>query len=64
MKENVLIPKPNSVFLNIQCSKCEANSIIYSHTTSNIYCKSCNELLAEKSGGKAKINGNIISALD
>ncbi|MDW3604589.1 MAG: hypothetical protein QOK67_06095 [Nitrososphaeraceae archaeon] len=37
---------------------------MYSHTTSNIYCKSCNEWLAEKSGGKAKINGNIISALD
>jgi small subunit ribosomal protein S27e len=64
MKENILIPKPNSAFLNVQCSKCGKNNIIYSHTTSNIYCKSCNELIAEKSGGKAKINGNIISALD
>jgi small subunit ribosomal protein S27e len=64
MKENVLIPKPNSAFLNIQCSKCGENNIIYSHTTSNIYCKSCHELLAERSGGKAKINGNLISALD
>ena len=64
MKENVLIPKPNSAFLNIQCSKCGENNIIYSHTTSNIYCKSCHELLAERTGGKAKINGNLISALD
>jgi small subunit ribosomal protein S27e len=64
MKENILIPKPNSAFLNIQCSKCGENNIIYSHTTSNIYCKSCNELIAERSGGKAKINGNTISALD
>jgi small subunit ribosomal protein S27e len=64
MKENILIPKPNSAFLNIQCSKCGENNIIYSHTTSNIYCKSCNELIAERSGGKAKINGNIINALD
>jgi small subunit ribosomal protein S27e len=64
MKENILIPKPNSAFLNIQCSKCEETNIIYSHTTSNIFCKSCNELLAERSGGKAKINGNLISALD
>ncbi|HEU5462154.1 MAG TPA: 30S ribosomal protein S27e [Nitrososphaeraceae archaeon] len=64
MKENILIPKPNSAFLNIQCSKCGANIIIYSHTTSNISCKSCNELIAERTGGKAKINGNIISTLD
>ena len=64
MKENILIPKPNSAFLNIQCSKCGENNIIYSHTTSNIFCKSCNELFAERSGGKAKINGNLISALD
>jgi small subunit ribosomal protein S27e len=64
MKENVLIPKPNSAFLNIQCSKCGENIIIYSHTTSNLYCKSCNELLAGRSGGKAKISGNLISTLD
>jgi small subunit ribosomal protein S27e len=64
MKENILIPKPNSAFLNIQCSKCGENNIIYSHTNSNIYCKSCNELIAERSGGKAKINGILISALD
>jgi small subunit ribosomal protein S27e len=64
MKENVLIPKPNSAFLNIQCSKCGENNIVYSHTTSNIYCKSCNELLAERSGGKAKINGTLTGTLD
>ena len=64
MKENILIPKPNSAFLNIQCSKCDEKNIIYSHTTSNIYCKSCNELLAEKSGGKAKIYGNLLSSMD
>lgn len=64
MKENILIPKPNSTFLQIQCSKCEEKTIVYSHTTSNIYCKSCNELLAERSGGKAKINGNLTGTLD
>jgi len=64
MKENILIPKPNSAFLNIECSKCQEKSIIYSHTTSNIYCKSCNELLAERSGGKAKINGIYLNSLD
>ena len=63
MNINTLIPKPNSNFLHIECSKCQEKSIIYSHTTSNIYCKSCNELLAERSGGRAKINGSILNSL-
>jgi small subunit ribosomal protein S27e len=64
MKENILIPKPNSTFLQIECSKCEEKTIVYSHTTSNIFCKSCNELLVERSGGRAKIYGNLLNPLD
>jgi small subunit ribosomal protein S27e len=64
MKENILIPQPNSNFLQIKCSKCEEKNIVYSHTTTNIYCKSCNEIIAVKSGGRAKINGDLINPLD
>ncbi|HET7643320.1 MAG TPA: 30S ribosomal protein S27e, partial [Nitrososphaeraceae archaeon] len=60
----ILIPQPNSKFLHIKCSKCEEKNIVYSHTTTNIYCKSCNEVLAVKSGGRAKINGYLINSLD
>ena len=64
MKENILIPQPNSNFLHIKCSKCEEKNIVYSHTTTNIYCKSCNEILAVPSGGRAKITGDLIDRLD
>lgn len=64
MKENILIPQPNSNFLHIKCSKCEEKNIVYSHTTTNIYCKSCNEILAVRSGGRAKITGDLIDHLD
>ena len=64
MKESILIPQPNSNFLHIKCSNCEEKNIIYSHTTTNIHCKSCNEILAVKSGGKAKISGDLINPLD
>jgi ribosomal protein S27E len=37
---------------------------VFSHTTSNIACKSCNEPLAERSGSKAIILGKILGSLD
>ena len=64
MKENILIPNPKSEYYNVKCTKCDGKTIIYSHTTTDLYCKSCNELLAQRSGGRAKILGEIISNLD
>ncbi|MEM3094834.1 MAG: 30S ribosomal protein S27e [Nitrososphaera sp.] len=63
-KENIMIPKPRSAFLSVQCEKCGEKAIVFSHTTTNINCKSCGELLAERSGGLANIYGKVLGALD
>lgn len=63
-KNNILIPKPKSRYLSVQCNHCNEKTVVYSHTTANITCKSCNEIIAKSSGGMAKIFGNIISTLD
>ena len=39
-------------------------AVVFSHTTTDINCKSCGELLAEKSGSLAIINGKVLGALD
>jgi small subunit ribosomal protein S27e len=59
-----MIPKPRSMFLSVQCPKCGEKAVVFSHTTSDIACRSCGEMLAEKSGSKAAILGKILSALD
>ncbi len=59
-----MIPKPRSAFLSVQCGKCGEKAVVFSHTTSDISCKSCGELLAEKSGSKAAILGKVLGALD
>lgn len=65
MKRNsIMIPKPRSAFLSIQCEKCGEKAVVFSHTTTNISCKSCGELLAEKSGSLAIITGKVLGALD
>lgn len=63
-RESVMIPKPKSSFLSVQCAKCGERAVVFSHTTANITCKSCGELLAERSGSKAAILGKVLSALD
>ncbi len=62
MKE--LIPKPASAFLLINCPKCNTENIVYSHTTTIIKCKSCKNLLAKNTGGRASILGQIAKRLD
>ena len=63
-RENIMVPKPRSNFLSVQCTKCSEKAIVFSHTTTNINCKSCGEPLAEKGGSKAKILGEVLGILD
>ena len=63
-RANIMIPKPRSAFLSVQCEKCGEKAVVFSHTTTNINCKSCGEILAESSGSLAKITGKVLGAVD
>lgn len=63
-KNKILIVQPKSSFLLVKCVKCGAERVVFSHTTTKIYCEICKELLAEPTGGKAIIYGEIIRKLD
>lgn len=63
-ESRMMIPKPRSSFLSVQCTKCGEKAIVFSHTTINRNCKSCGELLAEPSGSKAKVIGKVLEVLD
>jgi small subunit ribosomal protein S27e len=59
-----LIPKPNSVFLRVKCPKCGNEQQIFSNAVNKISCNVCGEVLAEPSGGRAKINGDVQAILE
>ena len=59
-----MIPKPRSSFLSVQCEKCGEKAVVFSHTTTDINCKSCGEPLVEKGGSKANIVGKVLGTLD
>ena len=59
-----LIPKPTSVFLRVKCPKCANEQLVFSNTVNRITCNVCGEKLAEPSGGRAKINGDVQAVLE
>jgi len=63
-KEKVILPKPRSRFLLVQCTKCGKETIVYSSTSIEKVCSGCGEVLAKRTGGNAVIEGKIVRRLD
>ncbi len=59
-----LIPKPRSKFLRVKCPDCGNEQIVFSHATNVVHCNICGATLAEPSGGKAEIKGEIVAVMD
>jgi len=59
-----LIPRPKSKFLRVKCLKCGNEQIVFSNVVNKVTCNVCGADLAEPSGGRAKIKGEIITAFE
>ena len=59
-----LIPRPKSKFLRVKCPDCGNEQVVFSHATNNVKCNVCGVLLAEPSGGRALIKGEIVAVLE
>jgi small subunit ribosomal protein S27e len=63
-KHNIMIPKPRSHFVKVECDSCKNIKVLYTFGTKPISCPSCNAELLVNTGGQAKILGNILETLD
>jgi small subunit ribosomal protein S27e len=61
---NKLIPKPKSVFLRVKCQKCGNEQLVFSNAVNTITCNVCGETLAQPTGGRAKIHGEVLTVLE
>jgi small subunit ribosomal protein S27e len=59
-----LIPRPRSVFLQVKCPDCGNEQSIFSHVASIVHCNICGATLAEPTGGKANIKGEVVEVLE
>jgi len=63
-KHNIMIPKPRSHFVKVECDSCKNIKVLYTFGTKPISCPSCNAELLVNTGGQARILGNILETLD
>jgi small subunit ribosomal protein S27e len=63
-KRTIMIPKPRSNFVSVQCNECGEKRVIFTYTTIDIDCKACGHPLARKTGAKASIDGKVLKILD
>jgi small subunit ribosomal protein S27e len=54
----------NSKFIKIRCKKCKNEQIVFEKSSTVVNCLVCNEKISEPSGGKSKINSNILEVID
>ena len=59
-----VIPKPRSKFLRVKCPDCGNEQVIFGNATNRVNCNVCGAMLADPSGGKAAIKGEITAVLD
>lgn len=62
-KKRILIPEPRSRFLVIRCPNCGNEQVVFSHATFPIRCIICGTQLVTPTGGRAKLNGQVIRVL-
>jgi small subunit ribosomal protein S27e len=58
-----LIPKPESTFVRVKCLKCGNEQAIFDRPSLVLHCSVCNEVLAEPTGGKARLKAEVVQML-
>lgn len=59
-----MIKEPNSKFVKLRCPKCKNEQITFGKSASTVKCLVCSKVLAEPSGGKAKIKARVLEVLE
>ena len=59
-----LVPRPRSSFLPVKCPKCGNEQVVFGNATNKVNCNVCKAELAEPSGGKARIKGEIVAVFE
>jgi small subunit ribosomal protein S27e len=63
MVKGELIPKPQSNFIRVKCSKCGNEQVVFDRPSVAPRCSVCDELLADPTGGKAKLRSEVLQVL-
>ncbi len=58
-----IVKGPRSRFLKVICKKCGNEQIIFDRAATIVKCLKCGEVLAEPTGGVARLKTKVVSVL-
>ena len=59
-----LLPRPRSMFVRVKCPDCGNEQVIFNNVSSVVKCSVCGAVLAEPTGGKSAIKGEVLASLE
>ncbi|KAF9159769.1 40S ribosomal protein S27 [Mortierella sp. AD010] len=54
-----IVQTPNSFFMDVKCSACQTITSLFSHADTVISCSKCTMVLAQPTGGKARLSEGV-----
>ncbi|MCL4400371.1 MAG: 30S ribosomal protein S27e [Candidatus Parvarchaeota archaeon] len=58
--DEIIFKPAESNFSKVRCQKCKNEQVIFIKAASTVKCLVCEEVLAESTGGKAKIVAEVL----
>lgn len=58
-----LVQMPKSKYMRVICKKCKSDQMIYNKVATVVKCNKCGNVLAEPTGGEARILGKVVEVL-
>ncbi len=62
-RRKILVPAPKSRFVLVRCPDCGNEQIVFDHPSMEVKCLLCGRVLAKPTGGKARIEAEILQVL-
>ncbi|MBT4539008.1 30S ribosomal protein S27e [Candidatus Woesearchaeota archaeon] len=56
--------EPTTKFIKVRCAKCKNEQIVFDTASKEVHCLVCDEVLAQPTGGKAKISARVLEVLE
>lgn len=58
-----LVQMTKSKYMRVICRKCKSDQMLYNKVATVVKCNKCGTVLAEPTGGEARIYGKVVEVL-
>lgn len=59
-----VLKESDSKFIKVRCPKCKNEQILFGKASTQVQCLICSKIIADPTGGKAKIKARVLEVLE